>query len=368
MIEKEVVIVGGGPAGLAASIELAKTDAEVALIDENLKLGGQLPKQTHKFFGSKEHFAGVRGFEIADKLITQAREGAVHFLLDGAIYAIYESHVLAVKVDNSTELIKPRKIIFATGASEKVINFPGWTLPGVMGAGAVQTFVNQHRVLPGREFVIVGSGNVGTIVAYQLLQAGAKVNALVEAAPEIGGYYVHANKALRFGSIPIYTSHTIKEANGSDCVESITIVKVDENWEPVAGTEKEIPTDVVCLAVGLRPRTRLTSLANCKSTYSSALGGRVPLHSEDMNTFQSDIYVAGDLAGVEEASIAIEEGRLAGVSVASSLGYIEPDRADKRKVEIKDRLSSLRGGPYGRARAKAKERINEIFEFESKRN
>lgn len=360
MLNKEVVVVGGGPAGLTASIELAKRNVDITLIDENLQAGGQLLKQTHKFFGSKEHYAGVRGFNIAKRLIEEAEERSVEFVLNGAIYGIYKDNVLAVRKGKSTQLIKPKRIIFATGASEKVINFPGWTLPGVMGAGAVQTFVNQHRVLPGKKFTIIGSGNVGTIVAYQLLQAGAEVTAIVEAAPQVGGYYVHANKAVKAGGIPVLTSHTVKEAQGIESVRSVTIVRVNDKWQTIPGTEKNIETDVICLAVGLRPRTKLVSLADCDSVYSSTLGGDVPVHDDNMETSRPGIYVAGDAAGVEEASIAIEEGRLAGVSAASSLGYINQVEAMSERDQIKERLSLLRGGPYGKDRSEEKERIQGI--------
>lgn len=366
MLEKDVVIVGGGPAGLAAAIQLSEFGTDVLMIDENLEAGGQLPKQTHKFFGSEEHFAGFRGFEIAEKLIDEAKDRSVEFLLHSSIYSVYEDNLLAVKQDGTTKLIKPKRVIFATGASEKVINFPGWTLPGVMGAGAVQTFVNQHKVLPGRKFTIVGSGNVGVIVAYQILQAGGEVTAIVEAKSEVGGYYVHANKALRFGKMPILTSHTIKKASGEESVERVTIAKVDENWSPIKGTERVVETDIVCLAVGLRPRTQLTSLANCPSYYFPTLGGNVPLHDENMRTMNPNVYVAGDVAGVEEASVAIEEGRLAGISVAASLGRMSSAESGKRRSEVKDRLRLLRGGPYGDERARAKERINERYRAASK--
>lgn len=136
MLNKEVLVVGGGPAGLTASIELAERGIDVTLVDENLKAGGQLLKQTHKFFGSEEHYAGLRGFEIANELIEKAQTLSVDFLLEGSIYSVYEKNVLAIKQGKSTRLVKPDKVIFATGASEKVINFPGWTLPGVMVQGA----------------------------------------------------------------------------------------------------------------------------------------------------------------------------------------------------------------------------------------
>ena len=150
-------------------------------------------------------------------------------------------------------LLKAKKIILCTGAIENPVFFPGWTLPGVMTAGAVQTLVNIYRVLPDTRFLMIGSGNVGLIISYQLLQAGAKVEAIVEAAPQIGGYQVHAAKVLRAG-VPIYTKHTVKEVLGDGKVETAIITEVDSKWQPIKGTEKRLDVGAVCLAVGLSPR------------------------------------------------------------------------------------------------------------------
>jgi NADPH-dependent 2,4-dienoyl-CoA reductase/sulfur reductase-like enzyme len=129
------------------------------------------------------------------------------------------------------------KIIIAAGATENALSFPGWTLPGVMTAGCAQTLINVHRVLPGRRVLMVGSGNVGVIVAYQLLQAGAEVAAVIEAAPQLGGYGVHTAKVRRAG-VPFYISTTVAKAEGVECVENAVIVKVDSKFKPIEGTER----------------------------------------------------------------------------------------------------------------------------------
>ena len=169
----ELAIVGGGPGGLSAAISAAKTGMKVTLIDEGSRAGGQLPKQIHKFFGSKEHYAGIRGFRIGELLFKEAIENNVDIWLNTPVYGIWPNNVLTLVRNNKSVVLQAKKIIFSTGASEKPLKFIGWTLPGVMGTGAVQTLVNVHRVLPGKKFLIIGAGNVGLIVAYQLLQAGA---------------------------------------------------------------------------------------------------------------------------------------------------------------------------------------------------
>ncbi len=229
-----------------------------------------------------------------------------------------------------------------------------------MGAGAAQTMINVHRVLPGKRVLMIGSGNVGLIVSYQLMQAGAKVVVLVEAMPKISGYGVHAAKIRRAG-VPILVSHTVKEVCGDGKVQHATVVRLDENFKTVEGTEKIYGVDIVCLAVGLTPLTELACLKDCKFTYLPQLGGFVPLHDENMETTISGIYVAGDITGVEEASTAMEEGRLAGVAAAESLGHLETERAEKSKAEICERLKSLRCGPFGEGRQGAKDVLIKRF-------
>jgi len=350
----EVAVIGAGPAGLAASIEAAKPGAEVVLIDENNRPGGQLFKQVHKFFGSKSHMAGIRGINIANKLLKECEKYKVKTLLNTVAFGLFEKNRIGLVNENKKSLLQAKKIILATGASENVLNFPGWTLPGVMGAGALQTMMNVNRVLPGKRILMIGSGNVGLIVSYQALQAGAEVVAIVEAAPQIGGYGVHAAKIRRAG-VPILISHTAQKVFGNDCVEGAVIVRLDKKWKPILGSEKKIKVDVVCLSVGLNPLTELTWMAGCKFVYIPDLGGHIPIHNWNMESSKKDLYVVGDLTGVEEASTALEEGRLAGLAVAESLGYLKRREVFKRKMEIRKRLAALRAGPFGETRRKLKE-------------
>lgn len=316
MIEnRDIIVVGAGPAGLAAAIEAGKAGADVLLVDLNSKPGGQLFKQIHKFFGSSAHRSGMRGIDIGFWLLKEAKENGVEIWLQSTVMGIFPGNLIGVEKkvsDGKSQLItlKARKLIIATGASENVVRFKGWTTPGVMGAGAVQTMINVNHVKPGKKVVMLGSGNVGLIVAYQLMQAGCEVEALVEAAPTIGGYAVHAAKIRRAG-VPIYTEHTVVEVlSGEDkTVAKVVIAKVDDKFQPISGTEKTLMADTVAIGAGLKPGLDVAKLAKCALTYNGAFGGLIPLHNEKMETSIEGIYVAGDATGVEEANTALEEGK-----------------------------------------------------------
>lgn len=356
----DIAVIGAGPAGLSAAIEAAKTGAKVVVYDENLKPGGQLFKQTHKFFGSKEHLAGVRGFNIGKLLLECASSNNVKIKLDTVVTGMYEPTTLELVSKGKKWKCETQAIIVATGAIENSLAFPGWTMPGVMGAGAAQTMININRVLPRKRILMVGSGNVGLIVSYQLKQAGAKVVAIIEAANKIGGYGVHSAKVMRAG-IPIYLSTTIKEANGDPEVQGATIAKIDNQFKYIKGTEKSISVDTICIAVGLSPMTELLNMIGIEVTWDNRLGGHIPLHDENMMTSRPGIYVAGDVSGIEEASSAIEEGRLAGVAAAHKIGFINADEAETSKYQIRKRLDALRSGPFGEIRKAAKRDLIQLY-------
>jgi thioredoxin reductase len=359
MSKFDVIVIGGGPAGLGAAVEAARLGAKTLLIDENSRPGGQLFKQIHKFFGSKEHYAGTRGFNIGENLLEEAARLNVVLKLNTKVWGVFPGGIVTAFCEGKGLKFEGKTIILATGASENVLSFPGSTLPGVITAGAAQTMVNLHRVLPGKRFVVVGSGNVGLIVSYQLKQAGAEVLAIVEALPHISGYAVHAAKVKRAG-VKILLGHTVKEAVGEKFLEQVILCKLDSNMKPIAGTELTLEVDTLCLAVGLNPRVELAALCGCQLVYSPVLGGMVPWHDENMCTSQNRILVAGDLAGVEEASTALDEGRLAGLSAIQKLGLGDFKEVDDEMQKIKDRLTKLRQGPFGEKRLLAKKEINNM--------
>lgn len=359
MIEADVAIIGAGPAGLSTAIDLAKAGIHPLVIDENDRPGGQLVKQIHKFFGGTEQLAGMRGVEIGQRLFSEAEGLGARFLLNTAAYGIFGDEQIGIydREYNRLGLVKTGRIMLATGAKENPLWFPGWTLPGVMGAGAFQTMMNVHRVIPGRRIVIIGSGNVGLIVAYQALQAGIDVVAVCEALPTVGGWEVHAAKLRRQG-VPILLRTTVERALGDDDeVKEVVIVGVRENGEPDPASRRTVDADTVCVAVGLSPLAELAWMAGCRCAYVDELGGWLPVHDEWMQTTIETIWVAGDAAGIEEASVAMEEGRLAALGVARSLGALQENVVLEEGEKVRARLAELRGGPYGECPRRTKERL-----------
>lgn len=347
MKKTNLAIIGGGPAGLSAAICAASSGAKITLIDDSLELGGQLIKQTHKFFGSKKQFAGIRGIEIAKNLLQEIKKYKnIELICNATVTGYYEDGILTiVQGSNGDIFIKllPDRIIVATGASENMLTFVNNDLPGVYGAGAVQTLMNLYGVVPGNNILMVGAGNIGLIVSYQLLQAGIKVEAIVEALPRIGGYLVHASKIRRLG-VPIYTSHTLKEVYGNDGVEKAVISEINKDFEFIPGTEKELKVDTICLAVGLSPLSDLLWQAGCQMKYIAELGGYVALRDDNMKSSLDNIYIAGDVAGIEEASSAMLEGKIAGLNAAVSLGR-RVDNFLELNRNLKKELKELRANP-----------------------
>ena len=192
-----VLIIGGGPAGLSAAIELGKRNISVLLVDDKHRLGGKLVLQTHRFFGSSEAvYAGTRGIDIASRLEEEVRSfPSVEIWLNSTALAVFEDQKVGVLKNNQEYvLVQPQVLLVACGAREKFLAFEGNALPGVIGAGAFQTLVNRDLVKPCERLFIVGGGNVGLIAGYHALQAGIEVVGLVEALPECGGYKVHKDK------------------------------------------------------------------------------------------------------------------------------------------------------------------------------
>lgn len=341
----EMIVVGAGPAGLSAAIEAARLGMDVAVFDENARPGGQLFKQIHKFFGSKEHHAKERGFRIGENLLEEAREAGVKVFLNAVVMGIYEEKEVLVRKGDEVVHYKGDNIIIATGAAENMIPFKGWDKPGVIGAGAAQALMNLQGVMPGKRILMVGSGNVGLVVSFQLLQAGCEVAAVVDAAPRVGGYGVHAAKVARTG-VPFLTRHTVVEALGTDRVEGAVVAEVDDRFQPIPGTEQTFDVDTICIAVGLSPMSQLADNAGCEMKFIPRKGGNVPVVDEFGQTSIKGIYCAGDVAGIEEASSAMLLGRISGAHAARECGYLDAAEFDNRVAAYHQSLGQLREGMF----------------------
>ncbi len=341
----DLIVVGAGPSGLSAAIEAAKRGLSVIVFDENEKPGGQLFKQIHKFFGSKEHKAKIRGYQIGTELLEEANKYGINVKLNATVVGIYQDKEVIVQCGDVIEHYKGDAIVIATGAAENMVTFKGWTLPGVIGAGAAQTMMNLHGIKPGKKVLMLGSGNVGLVVSFQLLQAGCEVVAIVDAAPKIGGYGVHAAKVARCG-VPYYLSHTIIKAEGYDHVTGVVISEVDSSFTAIPGTEKHFDVDTICLAVGLSPMSQLLKMVGCEMENSPSRGTDVPVVNEHGETSIRGVFAAGDVSGIEEASSAMIEGSMAGICVAAYLGYCNEEEKEELLAKKEKDLEGLRQGMF----------------------
>lgn len=320
-----VLIIGAGPAGLSAAIELGKQGIETLLVDDKEQPGGKLLLQTHRFFGSKEFvYAGTRGIEIAKQLSFElGRHSSIETWLNSPAVAVFSDHKVGVFKENQQyALIEPEILIVAAGARERSLRFPGNTLPGILGAGAFQTLLNRDLVIPGQTFFVVGGGNVGLIAAYHALQAGIQITGLAELLPQCGGYKVHLDKIRRLG-VPIYTSHTILQAHGVEKVNAATIARVDEHYRPISGSEKTVACDGILIAAGLNPVNEFFLQAQ---------------------QFGFKVFAAGDAEEIAEASAAIVSGRLTAKRILSEIRNVPiPEQEMSDLYHLKQVLSSKPG-------------------------
>jgi len=302
-LEVEVLIIGGGPAGLSAAIELGKYNIDTLLIDDKQALGGKLVLQTHKFFGSEEDSnAGIRGIDIGKLLAQELQQySSIKVWLNSTALFVFSDKKVGILKDGIYKLVTPHIILNAAGAREKFLRFPGNNLARIYGAGAFQTLVNRDLVRPTNRLFIIGGGNVGLIAGYHALQAGINVVGLAEAMPQCGGYKVHSDKLKRLG-VPIYTSHTIINAEGKETVERITIAEVDSKFHPISGTEKSFACDTLLIAVGLNSLSEFT---------------------EEAKEAGIQVFAAGDAQEIAEASSAMFNGKIAGLTIAKECGKDE---------------------------------------------
>ncbi|MCD4702367.1 MAG: FAD-dependent oxidoreductase, partial [Candidatus Aegiribacteria sp.] len=302
-IDTDVLILGGGPSGMAAAVELGKKDINTIIVDDKDRLGGKLVLQTHKFFGSvADCHAGTRGIHIASLLAEEISElESVDVWLDSIVLGVFSDGTVGIRCSGGYRIVKPEYLLIATGAREKSLPFPGCTLPGVYGAGAFQTLVNRDLVRCSEKVFVVGGGNVGLIAAYHALQAGMTVVGLAEAMPVCGGYKVHADKIKRLG-VPVFTRHTVLAAHGHEQVEAVTIAEIDDSFRSLPGTEKSWEVDTVLVAVGLNPVDEFYSKAS---------------------RFGMKAMMAGDAEEIAEASAAMFSGKIRGLQIARELGTEE---------------------------------------------
>ena len=377
MHHAEIVVVGAGPAGLGAALVLAGHGADVLVVDEQARPGGQIYRQPPEGFTVPS--AGV-GYAAGKELLTRAATAkGIHWRTGTVAWGIFGARtpldpygfepgdgesasglVVALAGPSGIQRVEASRILLAPGAYDLPVAFPGWTLPGVMAAGGVQAFVKAQGLVPGRRFVLAGAHPLLLVIAEQLLAAGADLAAVAFAQPRpavveglrdlaaLRGNWMRLRDAvgpllrLRRADVPVHTGTVVTAAEGERNLERVRLARVDRHWRPVARGSLEFSCDTLALGYGFVPASELSRQAGCEHRWRPEAGGWIARHDAWLRSTQPSISVAGELTGVAGAEQALEEGRLAALGILQDLGRLSPARAEAAAAPVRRRLATLR--------------------------
>ena len=358
MSDVACVIVGGGPAGLAAARTAARHGVRVTLVDDSAALGGQYYRQMPPWFRPSAGSVPARGSEAGRALIAEVRALGVELRLGATAWGIFDQRTVAIATQDRTEHISAETLVLAPGAYDRPVPFPGWTLPGVMTAGGAQNLMKGSAVLPGRRVLVAGSGPLLLAVAHALLDGGARVEAVCEAASMRGlwryahrmlphldvvqqGYRLHRD--IADAGVPFLTGHVIRRALGDAAVTRAVVSPCTDDWTPLPGGERTFDVDAVIVGYGFVSSLELSRLAGCEHRWDDDRGGWVAVRSRDMESTVPGIFIAGDGAGVAGSAVALAEGHLAGLTVAARVGRLAGRAYSREASRARGRLLHLAG-------------------------
>ena len=362
----ELVVIGAGPAGMEAALAAAEAGVEVVLIDRQSRPGGQYYRQPLEVSSGAPSGVSLGAPPAEAQRLFQQLAGAANLrcLSETLVWGAFPAEtgpgwVLSLVGPEAPPRLQAETLVLATGAYDRPVAFPGWTLPGVMTAGAAQTLLKSQRVLPGRRILLAGSGPLQLALAAQLAQAGAEVVAVLEGATisartwlsRTAGVWGQSTRlregwrhlrTLRKARVPYRFGWAVVEAQGQDAVEAAVIAQLDQHWRPIPDTQESLTVDTVLLGYGFVPATQLSRLLNCRHELKLAAGGYIPVRDEWLQTSCAGVYAAGYGAGLGGVSVARLEGRLAGLAVAYRLGHLSTASAAPAAAAINIALTRER--------------------------
>lgn len=331
----DVAVVGAGPAGLSAALAARSLGVSVLVIDEYAIPGGQYYRQRAKSHPVEPDSADESTQMRAGRQLAQAVEQAgAEIWRETMLWAAYPDRVLAVDRAGASIEVHAQRVIIASGAHDRVIPFPGWTLPGVMTVGAAQTLLKAHGVVAGQRMVVAGSGPFLLVVALELARAGVRVEVIEAARPNLRALAGFLRFPSRWGElarllagllahrVPIRMGRAVTRAEGSAAVTVAVSQRLDPQGKPLAGTERRHEIDALAVANGFRVQAEVARLMGCETRYDEAAGGHVVATDKATGkTSVEDVYAAGEITGVAGHEVASAEGSIAGLCAASSLEH-----------------------------------------------
>ncbi len=333
MKQYDIVIIGGGPAGLAAAV--AACDAgtrSILILERDKELGGILGQCIHNGFGLHTFKEELTGPEYAQRYIDQVRERNIAYKLSTMVLDISPDKVVtAMNREDGLFALQAQSIVLAMGCRERSrgsLNIPGYRPAGIFTAGTAQRLVNMEGFMPGREVVILGSGDIGLIMARRMTLEGAKVKVVAELLPFSGGLKRNIVQCLDDYGIPLRLNHTVVEIQGKERVQGVTIARVDENLKPIPGTEEHYSCDTLLLSVGLIPENELSR--GMGILISPVTNG--PIVNESLETSIPGVFAAGNVLHVHDlVDYVSEEAAAAGKNAAA---YVAGEGVQKQRCEI----------------------------------